>query len=78
MMKKIEVQSVSTRSAFNQLAEEKNKLLSLETAIEAETSSLGELNEKINDFYLKANGTQGTVTYGYVVRLAVSYYNSEK
>ena len=33
--------------AFNQLAEEKNKLLSLETAIEAETSSLGELNEKI-------------------------------
>ncbi len=33
--------------AFNQLADEKNKLLSLETAIESETSSLGELNEKI-------------------------------
>lgn len=45
---------------------------------EHEDSLLGEINEKINDFYLKANGTQGTVTYGYVVRLAVSYYNSEK
>lgn len=33
--------------AFNQLADEKNKLLTLETAIESETSSLGELNEKI-------------------------------
>jgi len=35
--------------AFNQLADEKNKLLNLETAIETETSSLGELNEKITD-----------------------------
>ena len=37
-------------------------------------SILGELNDKANDTYLKLNGTQGTVTYGYVVRLAVGYY----
>ncbi len=40
-------------------------------------SFLGELNERINDTYLKLNGTQGTVTYGYVVRLAVSYYENK-
>ncbi len=32
---------------YNQLADEKNKLLEIETAIEAQTSSLTELNEKI-------------------------------
>lgn len=37
-------------------------------------SFLGELNEKLNDRYLQANGTEGNVTYGYVVRLAVGYY----
>jgi len=40
-------------------------------------SFLGELNDKINDRYLKLNGTQGVVTYGYVVRLAVSYYEEK-
>lgn len=40
-------------------------------------SPLGEINEKANDTYLKLNGTQGTVSYGYVVRLAVSYYEEK-
>ena len=34
---------------FNQLADEKNKLLEIETAIEKETAALGELNEKITN-----------------------------
>ena len=41
---------------------------------EHKDSWLGEMNEKLNDAYLKANGTEGIVTYGYVVRLAVAYY----
>ncbi len=43
-----------------------------------EDSILGEINEWINDRYLKANGTAGTVSYGYVVRLAVSYYKNRE
>ena len=42
---------------------------------EHKDSFLGELNEKLNDRYLQLNGTPGTVSYGYVVRLAVGYYN---
>lgn len=34
---------------YNQLADEKNKLLEIETAIETETASLSELNEKITN-----------------------------
>ena len=34
---------------YNQLADEKNKLLTIETAIERETASLGELNEEITN-----------------------------
>ena len=41
-------------------------------------SILGKINDKLNDAYLKANGTEGVVSYGYVVRLAVSYYQSEE
>ena len=37
-------------------------------------SFLNKLNDKLNDNYLKANGTAGVVTYGYVVRLTVGYY----
>jgi len=40
-------------------------------------SFLGELNDRVNDTYLKLNGTQGTVSYGYVVRLAVEYYKDK-
>ena len=40
-------------------------------------SPLGRINERLNDAYLKANGTDGVVTYGYVVRLAVSYYQQQ-
>ena len=37
-------------------------------------TALGELADKANDAYLQMNGTAGTVSYGYVVRLAVAYY----
>ena len=40
-------------------------------------SILGKINDRLNDAYLKANGTDGVVTYGYVVRLAVSYYQQD-
>ena len=45
-------------------------------AVTAEHSDslLGKLNDKANDAYLKLNGTEGVVSYGYVVRLAVGYY----
>lgn len=39
-------------------------------------SWIRKLSDSINDTYLKANGTEGVVTYGYVVRLAVGYINS--
>ena len=39
-------------------------------------SPLGKINDKLNDAYLKANGTDGIVSYGYVVRLAVAYYKT--
>ena len=41
-------------------------------------SPLGKINDRLNDAYLKANGTEGIVSYGYVVRLAVGYYQKEK
>ena len=40
-------------------------------------SMLGKINDRLNDAYLKANGTDGVVSYGYVVRLAVGYYRKE-
>ena len=40
-------------------------------------SLLGKINDKLNDAYLKANGTEGIVSYSYVVRLTVSYYQKE-
>lgn len=36
-------------------------------------SPLYKLMHDVNDAYLKVNGTEGVVTYGYVVRLAVAY-----
>ena len=40
-------------------------------------SLLGKINDKLNDAYLKANGTEGIVSYSYVVRLTVSYYQKQ-
>lgn len=40
-------------------------------------SPLGKINERLNDAYLRANGTDGVVSYGYVVRLAVGYYQKQ-
>lgn len=37
-----------------------------------------DISGAVNDAYLQANNTEGTVSYGLVVRLAVSYYNSLK
>lgn len=45
---------------------------------EHKDSILGKINDRLNDAYLKANGTEGVVSYGYVVRLAVGYYQNEK
>ena len=41
---------------------------------EHKDSILGKINERLNDAYLKANGTDGVVSYNYVVRLTVGYY----
>ncbi len=46
--------------------------------LEHKDSILGEINDRVNDTYLKLNGTEGAVTYGYIVRLAVSFYCAEE
>lgn len=38
-------------------------------------SPLYKLMHDVNDAYLKSNGTEGIITYGYVVRIAVGYLN---
>lgn len=35
---------------------------------------IGEVSSSLNDAYLKANGTEGAVSYGFVVDLTVAYY----
>ena len=37
-------------------------------------SLIGKINDRLNDGYLKFNGTDGVVSYGYAVRLTVGYY----
>ncbi len=37
-------------------------------------SFVAELSKKLNDMFLKMNGTEGVVSYGLVTRLAVAYY----
>ena len=39
-------------------------------------SFIGNTSNKLNDMYLKANGTEGTASYGMVTRLAVAYYKN--
>ena len=39
-------------------------------------SLLNKLMDRVNDTYLKANGTEGVISYSYVVRLTVAYHNS--
>ncbi len=41
-------------------------------------SPLGAFISSLNDGYLKMNGTDGAVSYGYVVRLAVGMYQRQK
>lgn len=40
-------------------------------------SFVGDISNSINDIYLQANGTPGTVSYGLVTRLAVAYYMAD-
>lgn len=40
-------------------------------------SWFNKLNDFLNDTYLKVNGTEGTVSYGYVVKLVLGYYSNE-
>lgn len=50
-------------------------LVSNSEVIKAHSGSfIGELVDRLNDSYLKMNGTDGIVSYGYVTRLAVAYY----
>ena len=39
-----------------------------------EGNSLGEVSSSLNDAYLKVNGTEGAISYGFVVDLTVAYY----
>ena len=71
------------KSLYTEVREGLSELAFCDTAAsnavyaEHKDSVLGKINERVNDTYLKLNGTQGTVTYGYVVRLAVSYYENK-
>lgn len=40
-------------------------------------SAIGKLVDRLNDSYLKMNGTDGVVSYGYVTRIAIGYYKNE-
>ena len=40
-------------------------------------SLIGKISDRLNDRYLKFNGTDGVVSYGYAVRLAVGYYRND-
>lgn len=42
-----------------------------------ENELLAEISERVNDWFLKSNGTPGVVSYGMVVRLAVAYLMAE-
>ena len=47
---------------------------SYEVSSEHSGGWLDNLSDKMNDAYLKLNGTEGTVSYGLAVRLAVAYH----
>ena len=38
---------------------------------------IGRLSNRVNDIFLKSNGTEGVVTYGRVVELVVAYHSAE-
>ena len=41
---------------------------------EHQDSFINKFMDKVNDLYLKSNGTEGSISYSYVTRLALSYY----
>ena len=40
-------------------------------------TAVGDLSSDLNDLYLKANGTEGSISYGFVVDMAVAYYKDK-
>ncbi len=49
-------------------------LASREVSLKYKDNLLGKINNKANELYLKGNGTEGVISYSYVVRLAVAYH----
>ena len=47
-------------------------------AIEYGDTFIEHISDFVNDLFLKSNGTEGIVSYGKVVRLAISYLESQK
>ena len=41
-------------------------------------TAFGEVSSSLNDLYLQANGTDGAVSYGYVVDMAVAFYKNRR
>lgn len=50
---------------------------SREVAKKYSNTIIGEISNKVNDIYLKGNGTEGVVSYSRVVELAVSYLHEK-
>lgn len=46
--------------------------------LENRNETLGKISDTVNDNYLKAQGTEGVISYGLVVRLCVAYYENGK
>jgi hypothetical protein len=61
------------RSRINELAIADISAANAITKAHAD-SLLNKIFDSLNDAYLKSNGTPGTISYGYVVRLAVAYH----
>lgn len=55
----------------------KDILASREVVEKYSNTIIGDISNAVNDAYLKGNGTEGVVSYGRVVELAVSYINGK-
>ncbi len=53
-------------------------LASREVTKKYSNTLIGDISNKVNDAYLKGNGTEGVVSYGRVVELAVSYLHETR
>ena len=41
-----------------------------------QNNPVGNISSALNDAYLKANGTEGEISYGFIVDLSVAYYKT--